>query len=378
MLSGPSIADVLEGVDLTIPAERERVAAEIKQIPTARREAGLARARELGMPESIELADGSVREVAGIDEFGKVVYFTTHNTSAAISTGANLLNAAPYNLTGTGIVVGVWDGGAGRATHQEFGGRLVVMDGASLNNHATHVAGTIIASGVQANAKGMAPTGNVDSYDWTSDKTEMTSRGAAGPDEAGMIFLSNHSYGYLSGWEYVNGGTPFRLWEWHGTGGNASAVEMAYGRYNAYSRDTDSVAFAAPYYLIFYSAGNERNNNPSNGQSVALSPGSSTVVSYDSALHPAGDGTYRSGFENIGYDALAKNVVTVGATTDAVSSGVRTPSLANTTSFSSYGPTDDGRIKPDLVAPGNQVVAAMATTLRRWLRRRRQWGVSLQ
>ena len=184
VLSGPSIADVLEGVDLTIPAERERVAAEIKQIQTARREAGLARARELGMPERIELADGRVREVAGIDEFGKVVYFTTHNTSAAISTGANLLNAAPYNLTGTGIVVGVWDGGAGRATHQEFGGRLVVMDGASLNNHATHVAGTIIASGVQANAKGMAPTGNVDSYDWNSDKTEMTSRGAAGPDEA--------------------------------------------------------------------------------------------------------------------------------------------------------------------------------------------------
>jgi glycosidase len=353
VLSGPSIADVLEGVDLTIPAERERVAVEIRKIETRRREAGQARARELDMPLRVERPDGTVQEVAGIDEFGKVVYFTTHNTNAAISTGANLLNASPYNLTGSGIVVGVWDGGAGRASHQEYGGRLVVMDGAALNDHATHVAGTILASGVVANAKGMAPAANVDSYDWTNDKTEMTNRGAAGPNEAGKIFLSNHSYGYISGWNYVNGGNPFRVWEWHGTGTNASGIDQNFGRYNTFARDTDSLAFAAPYYLIFRSAGNDRSNNPGNGQAVSLSPGGSTVVSYDSALHPAGDGTYRNGFENIGYDALAKNIVTVGAVTDAVSFGSRSPSAAFPTSFSSFGPTDDGRIKPDLVANGD-------------------------
>ena len=362
VLSGPSIADVLEGVDLTIPAERERVAAEIRKIEARRREAGQARARELGMPLRIERPDGSVQEVAGIDEFGKVVYFITHNTNAAISTGANLLNASPYNLNGSGIVVGVWDGGVGRASHQEFGGRLVVMDGGALNDHATHVAGTVIASGVQANAKGMAPAGNVDSYDWNSDKTEMTSRGAAAPNEAGMIFLSNHSYGYGSGWNYVNGGTPYRLWEWLGNGTNATATEQNFGRYNTFARDTDSIAAAAPYYLIFRSAGNDRNNNPTNGNSVALSSASSTVVSYDSAIHPAGDGTYRSGFENIGYDALAKNIVTVGAATDAVSSGTRSPSSAFPTSFSSFGPTDDGRIKPDLVANGDGLYSTLSAS----------------
>jgi hypothetical protein len=119
------------------------------------------------------------------------------------------------------------------------------MDGAALNDHATHVAGTVIASGVSANAKGMAPAGNVDSYDWNSDITEMTLRGAAAPDEAGKIFLSNHSYGYVSGWNYVNGGSPFRVWEWNGDGTTVSGTEQDFGRYNSFARDTDSLASAA-------------------------------------------------------------------------------------------------------------------------------------
>ena len=77
----------------------------------------------------------------------------------------------------------------------------------------------------------------------------------------------------------------------------------------------DSLAYGAPYYLIFRSAGNDRTDNPSSGQAVALSPGSTTVVSYDPAGHPAGDGNYRGGFETIGFNALAKNVLTVGSVT---------------------------------------------------------------
>ena len=45
-----SLADVLEGVDLTIPGERERVVAEMKVIEDENRAAAVARAKELGMP----------------------------------------------------------------------------------------------------------------------------------------------------------------------------------------------------------------------------------------------------------------------------------------------------------------------------------------
>ncbi len=36
--------------------------------------------------------------------------------------------------------------------------------------------------------------------------------------------------------------------------------------------------------------------------------------------------------------------------------------IANVATFSSYGPTSDGRIKPDIIAPGVDILSANATT----------------
>ena len=232
--------------------------------------------------------------------------------NAAISTGADRLWTSPYALTGAGVTIGLWDGGSGRATHQEFGGRLNVMDGSSPTNHATHVGGTLIASGANPAAKGMAPAATVKSYDWLSDITEMTAAGATYPGEPDKIYLSNHSYGFVSGWNYVGNST--RTWEWYGTGTGTTPIEEDFGRYNENARESDALAFDAPYYLIFRSAGNDRLDNPAAGQNVALSPGGAAVP-YNAALHPAGDGNYRSGFDTIGYNAIAKNVITIGSVT---------------------------------------------------------------
>lgn len=359
-----SLADLLEGVDLSVPGERERVVAEIAVLDNARKAAGIARARELGLPLRVERPDGTVQEVAGIDNDGNPVYFTTHNVNAAVSTAANLLQVTPYGLRGTSsLVLAVWDGGSARASHQEFGGRVSVRDGSGSIDHATHVAGTMIAAGLSPAAKGMAPAAPVASYDWNGDKAEMTAAGAATAIEAvnatNKFLISNHSYGYIAGWNYVAGGSPYRVWEWYGNGTTNGSAEADFGMYNTFARDSDSLAFAAPYFLMFRSAGNERNNNPAGGQAVALAPGSGTVAGYDPAVHPAGDGTYRGGFENISFDAVAKNVVTVGSVLDAVSSGTRDPSRATPSSFSSFGPTDDGRIKPDLVANGESVYSSL-------------------
>ncbi len=354
-----SIADILAPLDLTDPLQREQAVAEIRALEIQRRSAGLARARELGLPTRMQLPDGTVREIAGLDDRGNPLYFTTHNVNAAISTGSNLLRTSPYNLTASNLTIGMWDGGSGRSTHQEFGGRLIVKDGAAAIDHATHVGGTLAAAGVVISAQGMATAALVDSYDWNSDKTEMTAAGAALPRELGKILLSNHSYGYLTGWAYVNGGNPFRVWEWHGDGTTAAGFDFDFGRYNTQARDSDSLAYSLPYYLVFRSAGNERTDNPSQGQTVALSPGGTTAVAFDSALHPTGDGSYRSGYENIGFDAVAKNVITIGSVTDAVANGLRDPSRASSSSFSSWGPTDDGRIKPDLVANGDGIYSAL-------------------
>jgi len=353
-----SIADILEQSDLSDPAQRERAVAEIAALENRNKQAGLDRARELGLPLRVERPDGTVKEVAGLDDSGEVLYFITHNVNAAISTAADVLRTQ-YNLTGSGLVIGMWDGGAGRSTHREFAtGRMVIKDGSTPIDHATHVGGTLIASGVTSSARGMAVAATVDSYDWNSDKSEMTAVGASAPGQAGKILLSNHSYGFISGWYRTGGSSP--AFVWYGSGTTATSVDPRFGQYNTQARDSDALAVGAPYYLMFRSAGNDRTDNPSNGQLVHLSPGSTTTVAYDSSLHPAGDGIYRNGYDLIGFDAVAKNVVTIGSVTDAVTSGQRDPSRANQSSFSSWGPTDDGRIKPDLVANGDGVYSTLA------------------
>lgn len=353
-----SIADILEQADLSDPAQRERAVAEIAALEDRIRQAGLARARELGLPLRVERPDGTVKEVAGLDDSGEVLYFITHNVNAAISTAADVLRTQ-YGLNGSGLVIGMWDGGAGRSTHREFAtGRMVIKDGSTPIDHATHVGGTMIASGVTASARGMAVAATVDSYDWNNDKSEMTAVGASAPGQAGKILLSNHSYGFISGWYRTGGSSPAFIW--YGSGTTATSVDPRFGQYNTQARDSDSLAFSAPYYLMFRSAGNDRTDNPSNGQSVQLSPSSTTTVAYDSSLHPGGDGTYRGGYDLIGFDAVAKNVVTIGSVTDAVNNGQRDISRANQSSFSSWGPTDDGRIKPDLVANGDGVYSTLA------------------
>jgi hypothetical protein len=306
-----SIAEILQSADLSDPETRALVAAHLSQREAVRYEAVLAKAEQLGVPVRF---DGPGHKVSILHDFrgNEPIYRNTLNANAAISTGANLIRqTAPYNLDGSGIKVGVWDGGSVRNTHQEFRTNRVVKKNTSAANddHATHVAGTIGASGVTASAKGMAPLVAIDSYDWNSDYAEMTAAGAAlVTDLNTKVPLSNHSYGY-----------------------NADTADM--GRYETECNTTDALALSLPYYLIFWAAGNE--------QDVLTALG---------------------GYQSITYNGLSKNILTVGAANDAVTSGVRDISKGTLASFSSMGPCDDGRIKPDLVANGVSVNSPVSTT----------------
>lgn len=302
------VAQVLEGADLTDPATRALVVARLAEAEEVRMEAIRLKAERLGIPLRI---DGPGHRVAMLHDFrgDEPVYRTTLNANAAISSGANLLFPSPYTLSGNGVKVGVWDAGSVRSTHQELTGRVTLRNAsAAIDDHATHVAGTVAASGVQAAAKGMAPSARIESYDWTSDYSEMTAAGAASATDTTRLPISNHSYGY-----------------------DAAAADM--GRYNSESRSTDAVAVSLPFYLPFWAAGNEQTDLPTLG-----------------------------GFQSITYNGLAKNVLTVGAVNDAVSGGVRSPSAGTMSWFSSWGPCDDGRIKPDVVANGVTVYSSVGTS----------------
>lgn len=304
---GKTVADIIEGADMTDPDTRARVVAEIKALEQRQQDAVNAKANALGIPLR---KDGPENKVSTLYDIrgDQPLYRTTLNANAAISTGANLLVPAPYNLTGSGIRAGVWDGGSVRDTHQEFSGRVLKLDTAANDDHATHVAGTIAADGDQPAARGMAPGSLIDSYDWDSDYSEMTAAGAATAGDTSRIPLSNHSYGF------------------------DGLVTSDMGRYETNARDVDALAKGLPYYLIFWAAGNEQDTLTAN-----------------------------NGFQSITFNGLAKNIMTIGAVDDAVQLGQRDPDAGVITYFSSLGPCDDGRVKPDLVANGTNLYSSVAT-----------------
>jgi len=281
-------------------------------------------------------------------EDGRPVYYCTDNDDAAISTAADLVrNTSPYNANGASHIAGVWDGGAVLSTHQEFGLRVTVKDGSSSHYHATHVGGTIGASGVVTRAMGMAPSVNIESYDWTSDESEMASRAMSYAGEPNTVQISNHSYGTVAGWD--NDESPVR---WYGLWGYRESDD--FGQYNSTARSWDEVCYNAPYYLPFKSAGNDRNDDaPSNGTTFEYLNGTWKTKSYDSDTDPCDDGWDNGGFDTIPTYGNAKNIMTVGSVNDAeTSGGPRDITKATMSSFSGWGPTDDGRIKPDIVANG--------------------------
>lgn len=327
-----------------VQAEKERVLYE--QLQT------LARQKRWEMV--MKRPNGGIAILVGVDELGNALYTgTDNNTDAAATIGTNRLwpgGSTGLNLSGASNSVknklALWDGGRVRATHVELAGRVVQRDNPTgTSDHATHVAGTLAAGGVNPSAKGMSfGQQELVAYDFGNDASEMLG-------EAANLLVSNHSYGSLAGWEFNN-----NRWEFYGAVG--ANEDHQFGYYNTTAQLWDSIAYNAPFYLIVKSSGNKRNENgPAEGapywrrnalgvfeQQPARPPGMSNNNSYDIIA------TY----------GVAKNILTVGAV-NPIPAGYTRPQDVVMSSFSSWGPTDDGRIKPDVVADGVNLVSSIAT-----------------
>jgi hypothetical protein len=296
-------------------------------------------ADSLGLPIRYE-SDGRTVELMFFEN-GMPVYNTTFNAGGAAFINSDKVypgGIAGLNLSGSGQTLGIWDGGRTRVEHQEFGGRATQMDGAPTNNyHATHVAGTMIASGVIPGAKGMSYAASLNAYDWDFDDSEMALAAALG------LRVSQHSYGFITGWRQSGGD-----WYWYGDAGISTTEDYGFGFYSSETRGWDEIAHNAPNYLIVKSAGNDRGEGPAPGSFHYYWNGSSWTGS--NAIRQLDGGT--SGYHCIPYRGNAKNILTVGAVTG---SGVMS-------SFSGWGPTDDGRVKPDIVAKGVAVYSTFETS----------------
>ena len=263
--------------------------------------------------------DGVVYRIQRIGADGQPIYIKSKGTGlemrSNVESGQLIRADSLYpggslgvNITGQNMVVGVWEPGVPRATHELLAGKVNIEANQlgsttdSARNHATHVTGTIIGkaglSGDGTSARGIAYSATARNWDSDNDTAEMYAAGMA----VGGLLVSNHSYGYAND-------NTIPVWQ--------------FGAYDSESRAWDQVISSLMHYQPFVAAGNEQqaNGNPTKG-----------------------------GYDLMTGASAAKNVVTVGAV-----NADKTMS-----SYSNWGPTDDGRLKPEIVARGTGINSATA------------------
>ncbi|CAD7803839.1 C5a peptidase [Chryseobacterium aquaeductus] len=261
--------------------------------------------------------------IIGIEELldvlpnGEKIFARTTNAGSATTSRATALyngGSLGINIQGQNMTAGVWDGGNARSTHQEFmvgsTSKITLGDGTNFQPHPTHVAGTIAAKGVFPDVRGIAFNSSILSYNWDSDLTEMLDQASNG------LLVSNHSYGI---------GQLSSLW--------------FYGAYDSRAKEMDNICYNNPYYLPVIAAGNDRN--------ATVAPGSVQINT-------------KEGYDMIFGHANAKNIITVAAVNQVTT--YTDPSSVVMSSFSSWGPSDDGRIKPDISMKGVNVLSTVSSS----------------
>lgn len=269
----------------------------------------------------VELPAGMVEQVAAMPQVKFVEKYEPPellNDRAANITGARPLGAPglvlPGGITGRGQLVAVADSGLDTGTvaglHPDFRGRVkaleAVYDGASTRDatgHGTHVAGTVAGSGAASGGKyrGMAPGAEL----------YIQSIMDAGGDPVTPVDLRQ-----LFAPAY-KAGARIHLNSWGGQSNN----------YLSSSAQVDEFVREHPDFLVLFGAGN---SGPDRG---TVSP-----------------------------EANSKNALVVGAVENPRPGlGRDADDPGQVAGLSSRGPAGDGRIKPELVAPGTAVISTAST-----------------
>ncbi|MEQ1675808.1 MAG: S8 family serine peptidase [Chitinophagaceae bacterium] len=221
------------------------------------------------------------------------------NLPGRLSHRVNVLNDGFRNLKGDGMNVGVWDEIVSQHLDFSPAGRLINVDPGGAGSHGTHLSGTIGGRGlINPIARGMAPNATLYSYngyDGGLGAFDNNLAEMAVVIPANTLISSNHSYHDGLGVQCVLGG--------------------AATNYTLRARNVDINLNNNTFHLHCHSAGNAQ-SSCANGW-----------------------------FTLTGTGKVAKNNIVVAALTGADAM----------TSYSSFGPSNDGRVKPDISAVGDAV-----------------------
>lgn len=315
------------------------------------------------------------------------------------------------DLDGSGITVAVIEanvpldigtvttgGHSVRTSHTALAGRTTTPGEAPtvFSEHATQVAGTIAAADSRPEAAGFAPAATIQSF------AIQTGFGLK-DNQVDGIDITNHAYSYVGGWdvgsEDLNRNGRLDPLEDLNTNGQIDSVSVwlsdrtrfdqedpRFGLYSVTSSAVDDFLFRNQGILSVFAAGNEgddrfQNSTGTNQYRTYFSaglaggqPGWYTVPNVTTTVAPGDDGnggnkaTYNT-FDNLPWGGqTSKNALVVGAVRDVpleLEDAGYLASIQGTQAnfsdgfvapFSSWGPTDDGRMGVDLVANGTTIV----------------------
>ncbi len=269
------------------------------------------------LPESKLAALADEEEVLWIEE--GPLPLSASNDGIRSQMKANSVTASPYDLGGKGVRLFVFDAGRARATHETFdagnGSRMTTLDNATFYDHATHVAGTAAGDGSSSDGD----------------------RGRGVATEATL---------FSAGYQQIVG--PMLFWE------NAGDIEDDYElARNTHSVDLANNSIGSNTAENDYDCEREGDYGTASSLIDGIVRGSNPAVGSQPMIMAWANGNERGGLKYSGRcganyhttaePACAKNPIHVGALN---SDG------GAMTWFSSWGPCDDGRLKPIVSAPG--------------------------
>jgi len=227
--------------------------------------------------------------------------------------------ASSIGYEGEGEIVCVADSGLDKgipgllngSIHQDFQGRVIDIISDNADNpygidelgHGTHVAGSVLGDGTMSNGK----------IKGTAPKAKLIAQAVA--DSNGHVLYRGLLYKILE--KAYNKGARIHTNSWGAD---------VYGIYTTDCEDLDRFIWDNKDMTVLFSAGNE------------------------------GD----EGYPSVGAPGSAKNCITVGATINYRPYLSESNDPDERANFSSYG-TVDGRIKPDVVAPGHNIASTKSS-----------------
>jgi hypothetical protein len=227
-------------------------------------------------------------------------------------------------VDGSGVSVGVLDWFPSDI-HTDLSGRVTdagVRWGES--DHGTAVSGCVAGAGtLDPRATGMAPGASLFWTSWLPDPLSAIERFH---DDYGVTIVNN-SWNTKPGWW-------LSTLSWHGD-------LWAFGYYHERAAAADALVRNTDL-LVLFSVGNKRHISFLGPHHHGNETGYNDGLWHED-LHPP-----NPEYPSIAGTAIAKNVLTVGGTTKDDEDDL----------YTSLGPTNDGRVKPDLVAVGVDVMTA--------------------